>query len=150
MAQFYTKERSVTGASPKIYDDSQRILTEAENIIESMRAVSSIEEQQNATLINNLRAHRQREKELNTRNHQMLMDNMQQVAEAQQRKDKIALDNKNLKRQNTNFTTFILSHKHNISVICSDTFRWKILIWFSIAQLSSCEFPADFGLSSHQ
>ena len=99
MAQFYTKERSVTGASPKIYDDSQRILTEAENIIESMRAVSSIEEQQNATLINNLRAHRQREKELNTRNHQMLMDNMQQVAEAQQRKDQIALDNKNLKRK---------------------------------------------------
>ena len=69
MAQFYTKERSVTGASPQIYDDSQRILTEAENIIESMRAVSSIEEQQSATLINNLRAHRQREKELNTRNH---------------------------------------------------------------------------------
>ena len=99
MAQFYTKERSVTGASPKIYDDSQRILTEAENIIESMRAVSSIEEQQSATLIDNLRAHRQREKELNTRNHQMLMDNMKQVAEAQQRKDQIALNNKNLKRQ---------------------------------------------------
>ena len=99
MAQFYTKERSVQGASPQIYDDSQRILTEAENIIESMRAVSSIEEQQNATLINNLRAHRQREKELNTRNHQMLMDNMKQVAEAQQRKDQIALNNKNLKRQ---------------------------------------------------
>ena len=99
MAQFYTKVHSVTGASTKIYDDSQRILTEAENIIESMRAVSSIEEQQNATLINNLRAHRQREKELNTRNHQMLMDNMQQVAEAQQRKDQIALNNKNLKRK---------------------------------------------------
>ena len=87
MAQFYTKERTVTGASPQIYDDSQRILTEAENIIESMRAVSSIEEQQNATLINNLRAHRQREKELNTRNHQMLMDNMKQVQEVQQRND---------------------------------------------------------------
>ncbi len=99
MAQFYTKERSVTGASPQIYDDTQRILKEADDIIESMRAVSSIEEQQNATLINNLRAHRQREKELNTRNHQMLMDNMQQVAEAQQRKDKIALDNNNLKRK---------------------------------------------------
>ena len=99
MAQFYTKERTVTGASPKIYDESQRVLTEAENIIESMRALSSIEEQQNATLINNLRAHRQRDKELNTRNHQLLMDNMKQVAEAQQRKDQIALDNKTLKRQ---------------------------------------------------
>ena len=99
MAQFYTKERTVTGASPKIYDESQRILTEAENIIESMRALRSIEEQQNATLINNLRAHRQRDKELNTRNHQLLMDNMKQVAEAQQRKDQNDLNNANLKRK---------------------------------------------------
>ena len=97
MAQFYTKERSIQGASPKIYDDSQRILTEAEQIIESMRALSSIEERQNAALINNLRAHRQREKELNTRNHQMLMDNMRQVQEVQERNDRVDLANKQLK-----------------------------------------------------
>ena len=99
MAQFYTKERSVQGASPQIYDDSKRILTEAENLIESMRAVSSIEERQNAALINNLRSHRQREKELNTRNHQMLMDNMKQVAEVQQQNDRTANADQALKRQ---------------------------------------------------
>lgn len=97
MAQFYTKERSIQSASPKIYDDSQRILTEAEQIIESMRALSSIEERQNAALINNLRAHRQREKELNTRNHQMLMDNMRQVQEVQERNDRVNLADKQLK-----------------------------------------------------
>ena len=59
MAQFYTKERTVGSAAPQIFDDSKRVLQEAENIIESMRAVSSIEERQNAALINNLRAHRQ-------------------------------------------------------------------------------------------
>ena len=81
MAQFYTKERSVSGASPKIFDDSQRILKESEELIENMRAVSRFKEQQQAALVNNLRAQRQRDKELNTRNHEMLMDNMRQVAE---------------------------------------------------------------------
>ena len=99
MAQFYTKERSIGNASPQIYDDSQRVLKQAEDIIESMRAVSAIEEQQNATLINNLRAHRQRDKELNTRNHQLLMDNMRQVAEVKQRNDKVAMQDKALKRK---------------------------------------------------
>ena len=83
MAQFYTKERSVGNATAKIYDDSQRILQQSEQLIESMRAVSSYEERQQATLINNLRAHRQKEKEENTRNHQLLMDNMKQVFEVQ-------------------------------------------------------------------
>ena len=99
MAQFYTKERSIENASPEIYDDSERVLKQAEDIIESMRAVSAIEEQQNATLINNLRAHRQRDKELNTRNHQMLMDNMRQVAEVQKRNDEVAMKDKALKRR---------------------------------------------------
>ena len=85
MAQFYTKERTVSSAAPKIFDNSDRILKEAENLIESMRAVSSIEERQNAALINNLRTQRQREKETNTRNHQMLMDNLRQVAEVEER-----------------------------------------------------------------
>ena len=83
MAQFYTKERSVGNATAKIYDDSQRILQQSEQLIESMRAVSSYEERQQATLIDNLRAHRQKEKEENTRNHQLLMDNMKQVFEVQ-------------------------------------------------------------------
>ena len=83
MAQFYTKERSVGNATAKIYDDSQRILQQSEQLIENMRAVSSYEERQQATLINNLRAHRQKEKEENTRNHQLLMDNMKQVFEVQ-------------------------------------------------------------------
>lgn len=83
MAQFYTKERSVGNATAKIYDDSQRILQQSEQLIESMRAVSAYEERQQATLINNLRAHRQKEKEENTRNHQLLMDNMKQVFEIQ-------------------------------------------------------------------
>ena len=99
MAQFYTKERSIGNASPQIYDDSQRVLKQAEDIIESMRAVSAIEEQQNATLINNLRAHRQRDKDLNTRNHQLLMDNMRQVAEVKQRNDQVAMKDKALKRK---------------------------------------------------
>jgi len=81
MAQFYTKERSVSGASPKIFDDTQRVIKESEELIERMRAVSAYEEQQQAALVNNLRAQRQRDKELNTRNHKMLMDNMRQVAE---------------------------------------------------------------------
>jgi|MDSZ01.2.fsa_nt_gb hypothetical protein len=96
MAQFYTKERTVGSAAPQIFDDSKRVLQEAENIIESMRAVSSIEERQNAALINNLRAHRQREKELNTRNHQMLMDNMKQVAEVAQRNAQVNQQDKAL------------------------------------------------------
>ena len=81
MAQFYTKERTVSGASPKIFDDSQRILKESEELIENMRAVSAFKEQQRASLVNNLRAQRERDRALNSRNHELLMDNMKQIGE---------------------------------------------------------------------
>lgn len=97
MAQFYTKERSVGNASAKIYDDSQRILQQSEQLIESMRAVSAYEERQQTTLINNLRAHRQKEKEQNTRNHQLLMDNMRQVYEVQERNNLTDLETRKQK-----------------------------------------------------
>ena len=87
MAQFYTKERSVGNASAKIFDDTQRIVRQSEQLVESMRAVSAYEEKQQASLINNIRAHRQFEKERNTRNHQLLMDNMRQIAEVQKQDD---------------------------------------------------------------
>tara|TARA_B100000405_G_C16717847_1_gene421533 strand:+ start:4188 stop:7223 length:3036 start_codon:yes stop_codon:yes gene_type:complete len=95
MAQFYTKERSVGNASAKIFDDTQRIVRQSEQLVESMRAVSAYEEKQQASLINNIRAHRQFEKERNTRNHQLLMDNMRQIAEVQEKNDQA----KNLERQ---------------------------------------------------
>ena len=95
MAQFYTKERSVGNASAKIFDDTQRIVRQSEQLVESMRAVSAYEEKQQASLIDNIRAHRQFEKERNTRNHQLLVDNMRQIAEVQEANDR----NKNLERQ---------------------------------------------------
>lgn len=61
----------------QVADKTNKILNRASSIIEQNQAVSEIEFQQQANLINNLRSQRQREAQINSENHQLMMESLQ-------------------------------------------------------------------------
>ena len=96
MAQYFTQERSLAAASPQIVDDTDRLVKEANEALSRLQAVQDYETKQKGNLITNLRSIREYEKGLNTRNHQMMMQNVKQIADIQQRDDRIIQQNKQL------------------------------------------------------
>lgn len=89
MAQYFTQQRDLGSVTPVFIDDTDRVMKEADEIITRQQAVNSYEERERANLIKNLRTVREFEKGLNTRNHQMLMQNMQQLADIQFQNDRV-------------------------------------------------------------
>ena len=89
MAQYFTQQRDLGSVTPVFIDDTDRVMKEADEIITRQQAVNSYEEREKANLIKNLRTVREFEKGLNTRNHQMLMQNMQQLADIQFQDDRV-------------------------------------------------------------
>lgn len=61
----------------KVADETSKFLNRANNILEQSQAVSEIEYQQHAALISNLRSHRQREAQINTENHKLVMEGLE-------------------------------------------------------------------------
>ena len=96
MAQYFTQERSLAAATPQIVDDTDRLVKEADEALSRLQAVQDYETKQKGNLITNLRSIREYEKGLNTRNHQMMMQNVQQIADIQQRNDRVVQENKRL------------------------------------------------------
>ena len=96
MAQYFTQERSLAAATPQIVDDTDRLVKEADEALSRLQAVQDYETKQKSNLITNLRSIREYEKGLNTRNHQMMMQNVQQIADIQQRNDRVVQENKRL------------------------------------------------------
>lgn len=96
MAQYFTQERSLAAVTPQIVDDTDRLVKEADEALSRLQAVQDYEAKQKSTLITNLRSIREYEKSLNTRNHQMMMQNVQQIADIQQRNDRVVQADKQL------------------------------------------------------
>ena len=96
MAQYFTQERSLAAATPQIVDDTNRLVKEADEALSRLQAVQDYETKQKANLITNLRSIREYEKGLNTRNHQMMMQNVKQIADIQQRNDRVVQADKQL------------------------------------------------------
>ena len=82
--QSYLENR---GFNPtKVADTTNKILTRASDIIEQTQAVDEIKYRQQANLINNLRSQRQREAQINSENHQLMMESLK-TAEAVRSQD---------------------------------------------------------------
>lgn len=96
MAQYFNQERSLSAATPQIVDDTDRLVKEADEALARLQAVNDYEAKQKSNLITNLRSIREYEKGLNTRNHQMMMQNVQQIADIQQRNDRVVQADKQL------------------------------------------------------
>ena len=96
MAQYFTQQRSLAAATPQIVDDTDRLVKEADEALSRLQAVQDYETKQKANLITNLRSIREYEKGLNTRNHQMMMQNVKQIADIQQRNDRVVQADKQL------------------------------------------------------
>ena len=96
MAQYFTQERSLAAVTPQIVDDTDRLVKEADEALSRLQAVQDYETKQKTNLITNLRSIREYEKSLNTRNHQMMMQNVQQIADIQQRNDRVVQADKQL------------------------------------------------------
>lgn len=86
MAQYFTQQRDVSSVTPVFIDDTDRVMKEADEIIQRQNAVNAYEERERANLIKNLRTIRDFERTQNSNNHQMLMRNMQQMVDIQREK----------------------------------------------------------------
>ena len=96
MAQYFTQQRSLAAATPQIVDDTDRLVKEADEALSRLQALQDYDTKQKGNLITNLRSIREYEKGLNTRNHQMMMQNVQQIANIQQRNDRVVQADKQL------------------------------------------------------
>ena len=86
MAQYFTQQRDVSSVTPVFIDDTDRVMKEADEIIQRQNAVNAYEERERANLIRNLRTIRDFERTQNSTNHQLLMRNMQQMVDIQREK----------------------------------------------------------------
>lgn len=97
----YQSFASGRGFDPnKTFDETQRVLNQAQTHIEGLRALNQADEQQSAALINNIRSQRQRDKEDDNENHELTMMSLKAAEVARQRQDEV---NREAARQKQDF-----------------------------------------------
>lgn len=95
--QSYIEDR---GFDPvKVADATNKILSRSNDIIEQNQALAEIQFQQKTNLLNSLQSQRQKEKEVNSENHQLLMDSLKAAESTRQAQAKIDLDAAQTKRK---------------------------------------------------
>ena len=95
--QSYIEDR---GFDPvKVADATKKILGRSNDIIEQNQALAEIQFQQKSNLLNNLQSQRQKEKAVNSENHQLMMDSLRAAESARQNQAQIDLDAAQTKRK---------------------------------------------------